>query len=204
VSLGDVVDQLHNQHGLADTSTTEETDFTTSSVGSKQINNLDTSDENLLTGRLLNEQRRVTVNGKTNIRVDGSSLIDGLTNDVHNATKGSRADGHSDGGTSILDLLATNQTISVVHSNCTDNVVAEVLCNFENQTNVVVVDLESVENERNLVGEFNVNDGTDNLHNAAEVLRVGKVVVGVLHALRRGEKVLEAGFAGGRADDIRG
>ncbi len=33
--LGDVVDQLHDEHGLADTGTTEETDLTSSGIGSQ-------------------------------------------------------------------------------------------------------------------------------------------------------------------------
>ena len=41
MQLGDVVDQLHDQHGLADTSTTEETDLTSLGVGAQEINNLD-------------------------------------------------------------------------------------------------------------------------------------------------------------------
>ena len=47
MSLGNVVNELLNQDSLSDTSTTEETDLTTTSVGSKEINNLDTSLENL-------------------------------------------------------------------------------------------------------------------------------------------------------------
>ena len=47
VRLGDVVDELLNQHGLADTGTTEETNLSTTSVGSKEIDNLDTGLENL-------------------------------------------------------------------------------------------------------------------------------------------------------------
>ena len=39
--LGDVVDQLHDQHGLADTGTTKETDLTSLGVGAQEINDLD-------------------------------------------------------------------------------------------------------------------------------------------------------------------
>jgi hypothetical protein len=44
VGLGDIVDQLLDKHSLADTSTSEETNLSTTSVGGKQIDNLDTSD----------------------------------------------------------------------------------------------------------------------------------------------------------------
>ena len=42
MGLGDVVDQFLNQHGLADTSTTEQTNLSTTGVGSEQVNDLDT------------------------------------------------------------------------------------------------------------------------------------------------------------------
>ena len=47
VRLSDVVDKLLNEHSLADTGTTEETNLSTTSVGSKEIDNLDTGLENL-------------------------------------------------------------------------------------------------------------------------------------------------------------
>jgi peptide chain release factor 1 len=42
VSLGDIVNKLHDEDGLTDTGTTEESNLTSSGVGSKEINNLDT------------------------------------------------------------------------------------------------------------------------------------------------------------------
>lgn len=48
---------------------------------------------------------------------DGTSLIDGLTNDIHNPAQGLRTHGDSDGGTSVQHFLSTDQTLSTVHSN---------------------------------------------------------------------------------------
>ena len=45
--LGDVVDQLHDDDGLADTGTTEQTDLTSSGVGGQHVDDLDTGDQNL-------------------------------------------------------------------------------------------------------------------------------------------------------------
>ncbi len=63
VSLGDVVDKLLNQHGLSDTSTTEQSDLSTTSVRSEEIDNLDTGLENLGGGRLVNERWSLGVDG---------------------------------------------------------------------------------------------------------------------------------------------
>jgi hypothetical protein len=49
VSFGDVVDQFLDDDSLADTSTTEQTDLTTSGIGSKHINDFDTSDKDFST-----------------------------------------------------------------------------------------------------------------------------------------------------------
>jgi hypothetical protein len=46
VGLGDVVDELLDEHGLADTSTAEETNLATTGVRSQKIDNLDTSLQN--------------------------------------------------------------------------------------------------------------------------------------------------------------
>jgi hypothetical protein len=42
MGLGDIVNKLHDEYGFTDTSTTEESNLSSSSVGSKEINNLDT------------------------------------------------------------------------------------------------------------------------------------------------------------------
>jgi hypothetical protein len=42
MGLGDIVNKLHDEYGLTDTGTTEKSNLSSSSVGSKEINNLDT------------------------------------------------------------------------------------------------------------------------------------------------------------------
>ena len=42
MGFSNVVNQLHNKHSLADTGTTEETNLTAPSVGSEQVDNLNT------------------------------------------------------------------------------------------------------------------------------------------------------------------
>ena len=42
VSLGNVVDQLHDKYGLADAGTTEETNLASLHIGGQQIDDLDT------------------------------------------------------------------------------------------------------------------------------------------------------------------
>lgn len=116
VSLGDVVDQLLNEDGLADTSTTEETNLSTTSVGSEQIDDLDTSDENLGRGGLVSERGGVSVDGQELVGLDRSSLINGVTSDVQDTTESGGADGNGDGSTSVGSLGTTNKTLSTYHA----------------------------------------------------------------------------------------
>merc|ERR1711881_64380 len=48
VSLGNIVNQFHDQDSLANTSAAEQTNLASLSIGGEQVNNLDTSHQNLL------------------------------------------------------------------------------------------------------------------------------------------------------------
>jgi hypothetical protein len=110
VSLGDVVNQFLNQDSLADTGTTEKTNLTTTSVGGKKIDDLDTSLENFGSRRLINEFGSLGVNGEELLGLDRTTLIDRLTNDVDDTAKDFLTDGNGDGSTSVDDLLAADET----------------------------------------------------------------------------------------------
>jgi hypothetical protein len=47
VRLGDVVDQFHDQHGLADAGAAEQADLAALGVGREQVDDLDAGDEDL-------------------------------------------------------------------------------------------------------------------------------------------------------------
>src|SRR5947209_9481060 len=56
--LRNVVDQLHDDDGLADTSAAEQADLAAFGVGRQQIDDFDTGDENFRFGRLVGKGRR--------------------------------------------------------------------------------------------------------------------------------------------------
>ena len=74
-------DELLNEHSLSDTGTSEETNLSTTSVGGKKIDDLDTGGENLSRGGLFDELRRVGVDRSVLGGLDGTTLVDGLTGD---------------------------------------------------------------------------------------------------------------------------
>lgn len=87
---------------------------------------------------------------------DGSLLVDGLTNDIQDTTKGTRADRHLDGVPLILHLLATDQTFSSIHGNRTHNTLTNVLSDFQYQTRLSLLDLhfQSIQDPGELVIEL--------------------------------------------------
>jgi sugar (pentulose or hexulose) kinase len=164
VSLSDVVDQLLNEDGLADTSTTEETNLSTTSVRSEQIDDLDTSDQNLGRGGLVSERRGISVDRQELVGLDRSSLVNGVTSDVQDTTESGRADRDGNGSTSVGSLGTTNKTLSTVHGNATNDILTQVLSDLEDQLLVVVGGLKSVQDRRQLGSvELDVDDGTTDL-----------------------------------------
>ena len=178
MGLGDVVDELLDEHSLADTSTTEETDLATTRVGREEVDDLDAGLKDLGGSGLVDERGGVSVDGEELDAVDGTALINGLANDVHDTAESGGTDGDTDGGAGVDDLLATNETLGTVHGNGADRVLTEVSGDLEDETTTVEVnDLESVENGGKVLGlELDVDDGTDDgLYVAGRASRLGRV-----------------------------
>ena len=111
MSLGDVVDQLLNQYSLSDSSSTEESNLSSSSVRREKIDDLDSGFEDLRGGRLVDELRRVGVDGSHGDTDDRTSLVDGLSDNVHDSTETGGTDGDENGRSSVDDLLSSNETL---------------------------------------------------------------------------------------------
>ena len=167
MGLGDVVNELLNEHSLADTSTTEETNLSTTGIGSEEVNDLNTGLEHLSSHGLIYEGWGLSVDGRELDTLDGTTLVNGLANDVHDTAEGGSTDGDTDGGTGVNDLLATDETLGTVHGNGTDRVLTKVGGHLKDETATVeVLDLERVENRWQVLAvELHVDDGTnDGLH----------------------------------------
>ena len=115
------------------------------------------------------------MNGKLLLVLDGSTLVNGLTSDVHDATEGTVTDGNHDGVASVGSLAATDETLGTLHGNSTNSVLTKVLGNLEDETTATkdILNLESVQDSRKLLSvELDVDDGTnDGLDGAGLALR---------------------------------
>jgi peptide chain release factor 1 len=168
VSLSDVVDELLNEHGLADTGTTEETNLSTTGVRGEEIDDFDTGGQNLGRGRLLDERGSLGVDRQVLGGLDGATLVNGVTSDVHDAAQSRRTDGDGDGSTSVKGLSTSDETLRTVHGNAADDVFTQMLGDLEDQLLAIVLGLQGVQNGRELSAiELDIDDGTDDLVNFA-------------------------------------
>ena len=169
MSLGHIVNQLHDKYGLADASTAEKTNFTSLGIGSQQIDHLDASDQNFLLHRHLLKLGSFSVNGSEFVSVDGAPLVNGITNDVDDAAESLITDRNTNRSSGIGDLLSTDQTFGTVHGNGPDGILSQMLGNLKYQPWRTVCHVQGVENLGEAFIELNVDDGTDDCYNSAIV-----------------------------------
>jgi hypothetical protein len=71
-----------NKHSLSHPGTTEKTDLATTGIWRKEIDDFDTSNQNLSGGRLVDERRRFAVDGKFLLVLNWAALVDRITGNV--------------------------------------------------------------------------------------------------------------------------
>jgi len=98
-----------DEHGFTDTGTTEQANLTAASVGSKKIDDLNTSDEHFGRGCLVNELWGVCVDWQFLGAFDGASLVNWVTCDVHDTAECTGTNGNHDWGASVGCRVATNK-----------------------------------------------------------------------------------------------
>merc|ERR1719427_2562961 len=167
VGLGDVVNQFHDQHSFADTSSTEETNLTSLGVGSEQVHHLDTGDQDLLLDTHVLESRSFSVDSLALVGVNGTPLVNWISNNIDNTSKGFRTHRDHDGVASVVDNIATDKTFSTVHSNGSDGVLSQVLGNLQDKLGGPVLDHQGIENLRKAIFELHINNSTNDRDNLA-------------------------------------
>ena len=149
MTLCDVVDELHDEHGLTHTSTAEETNLTTFQVRLEQVDHLDTRSKDFLLRRELLEGRCLTVNGIGVLHVKRVHTIDGLTDNVEHTTLNLIARRHQNRRSHRNSLKTTMQAVGIIHSHATHGVLADVLLHFDDQhAPVTTVNLQGIMNLR--------------------------------------------------------
>ena len=131
--LGDVVDELHDEHCLADAGATEEADLAATGIGGQQVHDLDTGHEDFLLGRLVDELRRRAMDRQGLLRAHLTPLIHGLAHDVENPPERLGPDRHADRAARIHGLLAAHEAVRRVHGDGPHRRFSQVLGDFEHE-----------------------------------------------------------------------
>src|SRR5690606_33784666 len=85
---GDVTDQFHHVHGLADTGATEQTDLTALGERADQVDYLDTGFQQVVAACLIGIARRSAVDFPLLFFTDGTGFVDGVAQYVHDPAQG--------------------------------------------------------------------------------------------------------------------
>ncbi len=172
--LGDVVDELHDQHGLADAGAAEQADLAAFGVRREQVDNLDAGDKDLGLGGLIDIGGSGRVDRPLLGSVDGAGLVDRLAHHVHDAPERLVADGDGDRLAGVHHLLAAHQTFGRIHGDGAHGILAEMLGDFEHEAVAVILRLERIQDLRQLIFELHVDHGAHDLAHMAHRAFIGR------------------------------
>ena len=168
--LGDVVDELHDDDGLADAGAAEQSDLAAARIGLEQIDHLDAGDEDFRLGRLVDEFGRGPVDGRGKFRVDRPALVHRLADDVEDAAQGLGADRHADRRAGVGHFGAAHEPVGRVHGDGAHGALAEMLRHFEDEALALVLEVQRVQDRRQIALELHVDDGADDLRDGADIV----------------------------------
>ena len=104
VQLRDVVDQLHDDDGLADAGAAERADLAALQERADQIDDLDAGRQHLRRGRLIDQRRRRPMNRIALLGLHRTALVHRIAGDVEHAAHHPVADRHRDRTAGVGDL----------------------------------------------------------------------------------------------------
>ncbi len=169
VRLRDVVDQLHDDDGLADAGTAEQADLAALGVGREKVDHLDACDQDLGFGRLVDEGGRGPVDRRGAGCLDRPALVYRLAHHVEDAAQRLGPDRHADRIAGVAHLLAADETVGRVHRDGAHGRFAEMLGDLEHQAPAVLAgDVQRVQDRRQLALEMDVDDGPGDLGDASD------------------------------------
>ena len=179
--LGEVVDQLLDQHGLADSGAAEQADLAALGVRREQVDDLDPGLEHLRRRRqVLDPRRRLVDAPPLDVGRQGLALVDRLAEQVEDPAERDLADRDRDRSAGVDHLHAPREAVGRVHRDRADAVVPEVLLDLEDEQAVAVCagDRDRVVDVRDAIGEHGVDHDALDLLDPADVRRAGVGVLG--------------------------
>ena len=174
VMQGDVVDQLHDDHGFPHAGATEQAHFSALGIGLQQVNHLDAGFQHLGLGFLLFKGRSLPVNGIGLLGGHRTEPIHRIAQHVDHPTQRLTAHGHRDRLTRIPDFQPAHQAVRGGHRHGARPVLSQMLGDFHGEFRstglalAVACDLERVINIGQVAGgKFHVHHGPDDLNDSS-------------------------------------
>lgn len=127
--------------------------------------NLLTRNEQFSTGTLVNEGRRVSVDGSELFGVDGATFVNRLTDNINDSAESFGANGDANRVARVVDQLTAHKTLGGVQSDGSHVVATQVLGDLEHESVFDTLNLKRVVDGRQRPLELHVHDGTNNLRN---------------------------------------
>ncbi len=140
MSRSNTSDHLGQNHGLAQTSTSEEPGLTTADEGSQQVNNLDPGFENFRLGRQILEQWRLTMDRPAFFVRNIATTVDRFAQNVEHSPQSSLAHGKRQRLAGIDNRHATTHAVCAAQSNAANSTSTKMLLNFAGHLYVVALD----------------------------------------------------------------
>ena len=176
VRFRDVVDQLHDDDGLADAGTTEHAALAALEQRANEVDDLDPGRQHFRVGGLLGEGGSGTVDRGTEVDVrEWHVFVHKVTGDVENPAEHLLSNRHRNRLAEIRQGHASLETVRGGHGDRPHPAVAKVLLDFQHELDVHAVEdvlnLQRVVNFRQLggFGEIGVDDGADDLDDGSLV-----------------------------------
>ena len=160
--VGDVADELHDEHGLAHARAAEQTDLAALGIGREQVDDLDAGLEQLGRGGNVREGRGLAVDGQIFRGVDRAFAVDRLTDDVEHSAERRLTDGHFHARAGVDGAAAALQSVGGKERDAAHRVIAELLHRLHDDAPLAGVHLDGVVDLRQLSGrELHVHHRAD-------------------------------------------
>src|SRR6266496_2957241 len=176
VLLGQVVDQLLDDDGLADPRAPEEADLAPAEVGLDEVDDLDPGLEHLQVGRLFGEGGSGAVDGMALLGLHRPELVHRLPDHVEHPAQGRGAHGDHDGPPGVGRLHPPHHAVGGKHGDAAGPVLPDVLLDLGDHVDgdaaalALVVDADRVVDGRDGLVELHVHHRPDDLHHPTDVL----------------------------------
>ena len=162
VLIGDVADQLLDEHRFADARAAEEADLAASGIGAQQVDDLDAGFEQLGRRQDLGKGRRIAVDGQSLFRLHRALAVDRFADDVEHPAQGPLADRHADRIAGIDGLHAAGDAVRGRKRDAAHAALADLLHDLEHDRALRQADVHGVVKLRQLPrGEMNIHDRAD-------------------------------------------